>query len=183
MTATPFISVSTYRIKDGRLEDFRQFLGGLFDVLEPNVPGLLAVAAYLNHDGSEAAIIQVHSDASSIKQYWKVLHQHTGREIAELVDATSTDVYGDPSGLVLERTRHSPEAGVRVSVKPEHLGGFIRLEATAGARVATSSPEPVGEPGWSAHKQRHEPLAVSQRDSRRRRQDTTPRNIRGDVSG
>ncbi len=128
MTA-PFIFISTYTIKEGRLEDFRRFLQELFKVLEQSVPGLLAVNAYLDQERYEAAIVQVHTDVASMKQYWKVLHQHTGREIAELVDASSTDVYGDPSGVVLERTRHSAGGGVRVSVKPEHLGGFTRLRS------------------------------------------------------
>ncbi|MBA3779079.1 MAG: hypothetical protein H0X16_07265 [Chloroflexi bacterium] len=128
----------SYTIKEGKLEDFRRFLQELFTVLETNVPGLLAINAYLNEDGTEAAIVQVHKDADSMKHYWKVVHQHTGREISQFVDATtSTDVYGDPSDVVPERTRHSAEPGTRLSVKPEYLGGFTRLPA------APASPAPT----------------------------------------
>jgi hypothetical protein len=123
MTA-PFIFISTYAIKDGQLEAFREFLEELFGVLKPNVPGLLAINAYLDENGTEAAIVQVHTDVASMKEYWKVLHQHTGRDIAQYVDATtSTDVFGDPSGVVLERTRHSASAGNRLTVKPESSAG------------------------------------------------------------
>jgi hypothetical protein len=71
MTA-PFIFISTYAIKEGQLEAFRQFLEELFGVLEPNVPGLLAINAYLDESGTEAAIVQVHTDVASMKEYWKV---------------------------------------------------------------------------------------------------------------
>jgi len=139
MTA-PFIFISTYAIKEGQLKAFRQFLEELFGVLEPNVPGLLAINAYLDEKGTEAAIVQVHTDVASMKEYWKVLHQHTGRDIAQYVDATtSTDVFGDPSGVVLERTRHSASAGIRLTVKPESLGGFTRVLAIPAEPAAEAA--------------------------------------------
>lgn len=160
--AGPFIFISTYTIKAGKLDGFRQFLDELFGVLEANVPGLLAINGYLNEGGTEAAIVQVHIDSASMKQYWKVLHQHTGRDIAQFVDATTnTDVYGDPSGVVLERTRHSGEAGVRLSVKPESLGGFTRLRPTP---VEAASLEPADRHEQPTEGQRHEQPSGSHHD-------------------
>jgi hypothetical protein len=131
MTA-PFIVINTYAIKEGKLEGFRQFLQELFKVLEANEPRLLAVNAYVNEEGTEAAIVQVHPDAASIKQYWQVVHQHTGRALRQFIDATTTfQVYGTPSDVILKRARQNAESGVAVSVKPEHLGGFTRLVAAA----------------------------------------------------
>lgn len=129
----PVIFIGTCTIKDGKLQDFRQFLRELFEVLEANELRALAVNAYLNGEGTEVAIVQVHPDAASIKEYWKAVHQHTGRELAHYLDApTSAQVYGYTSDLILARTRHSAESGVAVSVKPEHVGGFTRLAAAAG---------------------------------------------------
>ena len=70
----PFIVIYTYAVKEGKLEGFRQFLQELFEVLEANEPRLLAINAYVNEDGTEAAIVQVHLDAASIKHYWRVVH-------------------------------------------------------------------------------------------------------------
>jgi hypothetical protein len=127
MTA-PVIFVTTYAIKAGELEEFRQFVRELLEVLEANDRRTLAINAYLNADGTEAAIVQIMPDADSIKDYWRIVHQRTGRTLAELVEnPTSVQIYGAPRGLMLERTRHSVESGVAVSVKPEHLGGFVRL--------------------------------------------------------
>lgn len=126
--SAPLIFISTHPVKAGALGGVRQFLLDLFEVLEVNQPRALAVNAYLNRDGTEVAIVQFHPDLASIKEYWKVVHQHTGRELAEFLDApTSTQIYGDLGDTPLERTRHSPDAGLGVAVMAEHVGGFTRL--------------------------------------------------------
>lgn len=131
MTA-PFIFITTHPIQDGKLEDFRQFLRELFEALEVNAPRALAVNAYASGDGTEVTIVQVHQDAESMKEYWKVVHQHTGRQLAQFVDdPTSTQVYGYPGDLALARTRHAAETGATVAVMAEHIGGFTRLMARA----------------------------------------------------
>jgi hypothetical protein len=131
--AAPVIFISTYAIRAGTLDGLRQFLQELFGVLEQNEPRALAVNAYVNGEGTEVAIVQVHPDGASIKEYWKMVHQHTGRELAQFLDApTSTQVYGDAGDLELARTRHSAASGVVMSVKPEHAGGFTRLAPAAG---------------------------------------------------
>jgi hypothetical protein len=67
-------------------------------------------------------------DADSIKQYWRVVHQHTGRALGQfLEDPSSVQIYGATGDLHLPRTRHSAGSGVAVSVMPESLGGFTRL--------------------------------------------------------
>lgn len=128
----PFIVINTYAIKEGKLEGFGQFLQELFKVLEANEPRLLAINAYVNEDGTEAGIVRVHSDVASVKHYWQVVHQHTGRALGQFVDGTmSFQVYGTPSDVVLKRAIQHAESGVAVSMKPEHLGGFTRLAAAA----------------------------------------------------
>ena len=152
--AAPFIVINTYAIKEGKLEDFRQFLRELFTVLEANEPRLLAVNAYVNEDGTEAAIVQVHPDAASVQHYWQVLHQHAGRAFGQFVDATTSfQVYGTPSEVVLRRSRQHAESGVAVSVKPRHLGGFTRLPATPAEQV---SRDPADRAKRAGEKQRHE---------------------------
>lgn len=131
--AAPFIVIRTFTIKGGKLEDFRQFLQKFFKIIEANEPRLLALNAYVNEDGTEATLVHVYPDAASMELHEKVAHEHTERAPREFLDATtSIQVYGKPSDVVLEKARQHAESGVPVSVKPEHLGGFIRLPPTAG---------------------------------------------------
>ena len=137
MTA-PFIFITTHPIQDGKLEELRVFIGELLQILEVNLPRALAVNAYINKDGTELSIVQVHQDAASLKEHWRVVHKHTGRDLARFVEApTSTQLYGDAGDTVLDRTRHSAQSGASVSVKHEHIGGFIRM-AAGGLRPTES---------------------------------------------
>ncbi len=133
--AAPLIFITTYPIRDGKLPDLRRFLRELFEILEVNLPRALAVNAYISGNRSELAVVQVHQDAASLKEHWKVVHQHTGRDLEQFVGApTSTQVYGDPGDLTLGKTRHSADSGSgsAMSVTPVHIGGFTRLAELAG---------------------------------------------------
>lgn len=126
--AAPIILIATYAIDEGKLDGFRQFLRELTDVLEASMPRLLAINAYVNADGTEAAIVQLHPDPGSMKEYWRVLHAQTGQAFGQFVERTAAvQVYGATGDVDLERTRHSARSGVAVSVMPEHLAGFTRL--------------------------------------------------------
>ena len=132
MTA-PFIVIRTFTIKEGKLEGFKQFLNELFNFIETNEPRLLAINAYVNEDGTEVTFIQVHPDAASMELHEKVTHEYTKQARREFLDATtSLQVYGKLSDILLEGTRQLAGTGVPLSIKPEHLGGFTRLSATAG---------------------------------------------------
>jgi hypothetical protein len=146
--AAPFIFIKTYAIKEGKLEDFRQFLQEFFKVLEASEPRALAINAYVNEDGTEVTFVQVHPDAASKEHHSRVAHEHVERARQFLDTTTSIQVYGKPSNVVLEKARQHADSGVPVSVKPEHLGGFTRLPATAGRTPATSQTD------W------HEPLRL-----------------------
>ena len=130
--ATAFMFITTYAIKDGEVERFRAFLRDLLEALETEEPGALAINAYINGDGTEAAIVQLTPDAESIKRFWQILHQHTGRALSELVKSpTSVQMFGPSGDIALERTSHSAASGVEVTATPEYVSGFVRL-ASAG---------------------------------------------------
>ena len=124
----PCIFITTYAIKEGQLEGFREFVDGLLGVLEANMPRAYAINAYLSPDGTEASIVQITPDANAIKDYWRAVHQQTGRALERFVESPKgVQIYGATGDFMLERTRHSAGSGVAVSVMPEHLGGFSRM--------------------------------------------------------
>jgi hypothetical protein len=129
--AAPFIEITAYAIKEGKLEDLRKFLPELFRALEMYEPRVLAINAYVNADGTELAIVQVHPDAASMEHHAHVVHTQ-GRSLTEFVHATtSVQIYGTPSDRIQARARQHAASGAALSIKAEHVGGFTRL-ATAG---------------------------------------------------
>jgi erythromycin esterase-like protein len=130
----PVVFITTYAIKDGELERFRSLLRDLLDALEAEDPDALAVNAYIDADGTEASIVQLMPDAESIKDFWRILHQRTGRSLGDFAGTTGVQVYGSLGNIAIERTRHSAGSTAVVTVLPQHVGGFTRLRQTDSAR-------------------------------------------------
>jgi biotin carboxylase len=125
--SAPFIFIATNRLKPGKLADERNRVPGLVDFVQANEPRLIAFNEYINDDGTEVAVVQVHPDAESMASHMEVVAERAAAAYAETVEATtSIQVFGTPSDAVLEMLRRQAGAGVPLSVKPHHLGGFTR---------------------------------------------------------
>lgn len=64
--SAPFIYIGTYRLKEGKLEAFKQMCGGLAEFVESHEPRVIAFSVYGSDDGNEASVVQVHPDADSM---------------------------------------------------------------------------------------------------------------------
>ena len=123
----PFIFIATNRLKPGKLDDERARVPGLVEFIEANEPRLIAFNEYANENGTEVAVVQVHPDADSMAFHMEVVAERAAAAYGETVDATtSIQVFGTPSDVVVEMLRRQAGAGVPLSVRPHHLGGFIR---------------------------------------------------------
>lgn len=65
ITAAPLIFVFTYPIKEGSLEDYREFNRDFAEFVEAKEPRLIACEVYVNEEGTEATSVLVHPDADS----------------------------------------------------------------------------------------------------------------------
>jgi hypothetical protein len=123
----PFIFIATNRLKPGKLDDERARVRGLVDFIAANEPRLIAFNEYANEEGTEVAVVQVHPDADSMAFHMQVVAERAATAYAETVDATTgIQVFGTPSTAIVEMLRRQAGAGVPLSVKPHHLGGFTR---------------------------------------------------------
>jgi quinol monooxygenase YgiN len=126
----PFIFIGTHTLKDGKLEDFKKSCGGLVEVVEANEPRLIAFNLYVNEDGTEVTVVQVHPDADSMLFHMQVAREHISEAYQSTLEKTERmDVYGKPSDTVLEMIRQLAGSEVPLSVKAHHLGGFTRSNA------------------------------------------------------
>jgi hypothetical protein len=123
----PFIFIATNRLKPGKLADERQRVPGLVDFVEENEPRVIAFNEYANDDGTEVAVVQFHPDADSMESHLEVVADRAAAAYAETVaETTSIQVFGTPGDAVLEALARQAGAGVPLTVKPFHLGGFTR---------------------------------------------------------
>jgi hypothetical protein len=123
----PFVFIATNRLKPGALELEKARVPGLVDFIRVNEPQLIAFNEYAKEDGTEVAVVQVHPDADSMAFHMRVVAERAAAAYAETVDATtSIQVFGTPSKAILELLQQQAGAGVPLSIKPHHLGGFTR---------------------------------------------------------
>ena len=125
----PFIFISTWRIKEGKLEDLKRFQREFAEVIKANEPQLISFNAFLNEDGTEMTSIQVHPNADSMDFHLKVLRDTLGdamSSVADFVEPKSMEYYGMPPESLLESV--SGREGT-FSAKPLHIGGFTRSKA------------------------------------------------------
>jgi hypothetical protein len=123
------IFVDTYRIRDGKVDEFRQATDEIVEFVTANEPRLIAYGVYINDEGTEATGFQIHPDSESIEHHFAVAGPKFG-PIMEFIEVAKIDVYGKPSDRVLEHMMQMAKSfgSVQVSVKNLHAG-FIRHQA------------------------------------------------------
>jgi predicted metallo-beta-lactamase superfamily hydrolase len=122
----PLIYIGTYSIKGGKLEECKQRLGELVDLVETNEPRLIAFHIYLDEQGSKISVVQVHPDSDSMEFHLKVVSEHLTGAFEYLETTESECLYGAPSDTLAEMLRAYAEPGVPVTFMPVHEIGFTR---------------------------------------------------------
>jgi hypothetical protein len=123
----PFIFIATNRLKPGKLAEETERVPGLVDFVAANEPRVIAFNEYANEAGTEVAVVQIHPDADSMAFHMGVIAERARAAYAVTVEATtSIQVFGMPSTEVLEMLERQAGAGVPLTIKQSHLGGFTR---------------------------------------------------------
>jgi hypothetical protein len=132
----PLIFVSTWKIREGRLEDYKQFAKELMEHIKTREPQLIAFNMYFNEDETEMTSIQVHPDAASMDFHMQVMTKVVGEDMvgwierAEFLEPKHIEIYGAPSTKLLEADQPLVDAGIPRNIRPLHFAGFTR--STAG---------------------------------------------------
>src|SRR5688572_28625349 len=132
----PLIFVSSWKIKEDRLEDYKKFAKEFMEHVKTREPQLIAFNMYFNEDETEMTSIQIHPDAASMDFHLQVLAKVIGEDMIEWIDRADFlepkqfEIYGTPSAKLLEADQPLVDAGIPQSVKHIHFAGFTR--STAG---------------------------------------------------
>jgi hypothetical protein len=124
--SAPLIVISTFRVKEGKLQELQRYYQKILDIVETNEPQLIAFHGFLNEDGTEMTSIQVHPDTSSMDFHMQVLRDNWDEsfsEYSQMVEGIGIEYYGTPPESALEMDVQS-EMGL--GLKPLHIAGFTR---------------------------------------------------------
>ena len=126
-TSAPLIFVATNRLKPGQLDAERRRVPGLVEFVEENEPQLIAFNEYVNENGTEVTVVQVHPDAASMQKHLGIIGERAAQAYDETLDATvAVQIYGPVDPQMLATMRTQTGEGVSLTVATEHLGGFTR---------------------------------------------------------
>ena len=132
----PLIFITTARIKEGKLEDYRRFAKELLENFEAREPQIIAFNVFLNEEGTEMTSIQIHPNAASIESHMQVLDQVLGEDMAQWVERADfleikhIEIYGTPSEALLKADQPWVDSGaITRGIKPVHVAGFTRSAA------------------------------------------------------
>lgn len=131
----PLIYVSTWKIKEGKLDELKEFSRELLGHIEAREPRLIAMNVFINDAGTEMTSIQVHPDNASMESHLGVVNQILGEDMNEwverggLIEPVRAEIFGTPGPALLESDRPRIEAGVPYFVKSTNIAGFTRKPA------------------------------------------------------
>jgi quinol monooxygenase YgiN len=121
----PIVFVSHSRVKDGRLEGFREFLREGARALQADKPGTVVFLAYVDASGTEATIVHAFPDAAAMDAHLQGVDERSGAADA-FIETTGYEIYGTPSPQVLEAMqRFAASEGVPLAIRPDHVGGYL----------------------------------------------------------
>jgi quinol monooxygenase YgiN len=123
----PIVYVDNWKIRDGKLGEFKDAARQFVDFVAESEPQLIAYNVYIAEESNHATVIQIHPDSASIEFHMKVAGPQFGRFIELYETGGTIGVHGSPTDHVLDRMRQmGQQLGVTVDVK-ELYAGFVRL--------------------------------------------------------
>jgi quinol monooxygenase YgiN len=125
----PVVFVSHFRVKDAKLNELKQQFREVLEMLEAEKVRTTAQLAYLDDNGTNLSIVHVFADADTMDIHFQGAEDRS-KAAYEFMDPAGWEIYGVPSDAALEMMRQAAtSAGVALSVQPEYLGGFLRVES------------------------------------------------------
>jgi len=132
----PLIFISTFTLKEGKLEDLKHHSKEMGKFVEENEPRIIHFEQYINEDGTEMTGVQIHPDEDSMMFHMQVAAERIAQAFEFLDAAKSYQVYGTPSDTFVEQLKQTGGPEVPVIVKSK-FGGFNRLPATGVTEPTT----------------------------------------------
>jgi hypothetical protein len=124
----PVVFISHFGIKEGTLEDLRRLSADVFERLSEEKPRTVLFLAYLDERGSEVSFLHAFPDADSMDLHFEGVNERVAAAY-QYLEPRGWEIYGRPNEGALDSMRQAAtSAGVSLTVLPDHLGGFLRLQ-------------------------------------------------------
>jgi len=126
--ATPFITLTFGRIKEGKREDFERSNKTIVELVADQEPRVIAFHAFLTEDRDRFAGLQLHPDTESLVFHMQVVKDAV-EEISATLEIEAFKVLGPSNEMIDRMMKTMSENGIEVEHLPNHTAGFTRSAA------------------------------------------------------
>jgi quinol monooxygenase YgiN len=124
----PIVFTDLWRIRDGRLQEFKDAAREFVEFVSKNEPQLIAYNVYIDEENRQSTVIQIHPNSESIEFHMKVAGPQFGKFMELYEPGGRIQVHGRPADHVVEQMRQmAQQAGVSVTLMDLHAG-FARFQ-------------------------------------------------------
>lgn len=124
----PIVLISHNKIKEGKLEALRENSLRTIQLLREQKPDTVLFLSYVSEDGGRVSFLHAFPDAQAMDAHFEGAEERS-KKAYEFIESLGMEIYGSPSAMVLESMKKISESGVKVSIDPDYLGGFLRLKS------------------------------------------------------
>jgi len=126
--SSPFITLTSGRVREGRLDDYLEVNRAITETVQTKEPRVIAFHVMLDEEGERFLGLQFHPDARSLEFHMEVLRDLIG-QAGDVLDVQGFTVLGPSSEAVDGLMRTLVDGGVTVMHYPRHVNGFTRSAA------------------------------------------------------
>ena len=121
----PIIFISRNKVREGKLEDLRNYYRESIQITQAAKPGTLVQLTYENEDATEVTVVRLFPDADALDLQLQGADERSKRTY-EFIQPLSVEIFGTPNPYAMEMFKKVAGSGIPVSVNPTFTGGFIR---------------------------------------------------------
>lgn len=122
----PLLFISRNRVKEGKLEDLRQFYNQSIGQLEKAKPGTVMHLAYASDDGRTMSFIHAFPDGEAMIAHMSGADERASRAY-EFIETARFELYGPVPDEVLDMFQSLAGDNITLVVEPDALGGYMHL--------------------------------------------------------
>jgi quinol monooxygenase YgiN len=123
----PIVFISHFKVKEGKLESFKQHAQMMSEYIQANKPGTVAFLQYLNEKKTELSIVHVFPDAEAYDRHLEGVGERA-KGAFEIIEPMRRELYGMPNTQALTMSRPPDGSGIAFDHKPKRMGGYIRFK-------------------------------------------------------
>jgi len=92
----PIVYIDRSDVREGKLGELKAAIEELVNFVESNEARAIAYSVYLNEDGSQMTVVQVHPDSASLEFHMEVAGPAFPK-FKNLIQLSTIEIYGKPS--------------------------------------------------------------------------------------